>query len=101
MEITHVTEGELLRDPAAVLDRVAAGERVEVTRDGMPIAVIGPPDLTEAMIEGLVKAGILEPDWRERQARTLQRLRDKGRHSAPGGVSGSETIVEMRNEERF
>jgi len=101
MEIARVTADELLRDPAKVLERVAAGEKVVVVQDGVLIAVISPPDLTEAMTEGLIKAGILDADWRERQMRMLGWLRGKRRSSAPEGVLGSETIAEMRDEERF
>lgn len=33
---------EFRRNLAAVLDRAAVGETVEITRDGVPVAVVGP-----------------------------------------------------------
>lgn len=100
MEIARVTEDELLRNPAGVLGRVAAGEKIEVTRDGLPIAVISPPDLTGAMIEGLIKAGILEPDWQAEQAGIRQWILENPPLPAePHKRSLSETLIEMREEE--
>lgn len=42
--MTRLTATELARNLSAVLNRVAAGERIEVVRNGMSIAVIAPPD---------------------------------------------------------
>ena len=91
----------MLRNPAEVLERVAAGEKIEVVEDGVLVALLSPPDITEVMTAGMIKAGILESDWREQQEQTLQHLRTRRRLRAPEGLNGSETIVEMRDEERF
>jgi prevent-host-death family protein len=40
----RMTATEAARHFAAVLGRVAAGEQIEVVRDGAPVAVIAPPD---------------------------------------------------------
>ncbi len=100
VETTRVTVDELLRDPAAVLDRVAAGEKIEVVENGVPVAVVSPPDLTEAMTEGLVRAGILDSDWRGEQAE-LKRwiLTNPPLPAQPHKQSLSETLIEMREEE--
>ena len=41
--MSRMTATEAARSFSAVLNRVAAGEEVEVTRSGAPVAVIGPP----------------------------------------------------------
>jgi len=40
--VTRLSASEVSRNFSAVLKRVAAGESIEVTRDGEPIAVITP-----------------------------------------------------------
>jgi len=101
MEAARVSVRDLSRNTAEVMGRIEAGEKIEVTRNGITIAVISPPDVVGVMTQGLIKAGILESDWQERQGRTLRRLRSKRRPAPPDGVLGSQTIVEMREEERF
>jgi prevent-host-death family protein len=39
----RMTASEAARHFSAVLGRVAAGEEIEVVRDGVPVAVIAPP----------------------------------------------------------
>jgi prevent-host-death family protein len=41
--VERLTATEAARTFSDVLNRVAAGEEVEVTRSGAPVAVIGPP----------------------------------------------------------
>ncbi len=41
--MARMTATEAARSFSNVLNRVAAGEEVEVTRSGAPVAVIGPP----------------------------------------------------------
>ncbi len=41
--MSRMTATEAARSFSDVLNRVAAGEEVEVTRSGAPVAVIGPP----------------------------------------------------------
>jgi prevent-host-death family protein len=41
--MTRMTATEAARAFSEVLNRVGAGEEVEVTRNGAPVAVIGPP----------------------------------------------------------
>lgn len=41
--MTRMTATEAARSFSDVLNRVASGEVVEVTRSGAPVAVIGPP----------------------------------------------------------
>jgi antitoxin (DNA-binding transcriptional repressor) of toxin-antitoxin stability system len=100
VEIARITADELLHDPAGVLERVAAGEKVAVVKDGVLIAVISPPDLTKAMTEGMVKAGILDSDWRIKQAE-LKRwiLTNPPMPAEPHRQSLSETLIQMREEE--
>jgi prevent-host-death family protein len=41
--VPRMTATEIARNFSAILNRVAAGETVEVVRNGAPVAVIGPP----------------------------------------------------------
>jgi len=41
--MTRLSATEVARNFSDVLNRVAAGEEIEVTRAGAPVAVIGPP----------------------------------------------------------
>jgi antitoxin (DNA-binding transcriptional repressor) of toxin-antitoxin stability system len=41
--MSRMTATEAARSFSDVLNRVAAGEEVEVTRSGAPVAIIGPP----------------------------------------------------------
>ena len=41
--MTQLTATEVARNFSDVLNRVAAGEEIEVIRAGAPVAVIGPP----------------------------------------------------------
>src|SRR4051794_967356 len=100
MEIARVTADELLHDLAGVLERVAAGEKVLLVEDGVALAVISPPDLTEAMTAGMVKAGILDSDWQSRQAELKQWiLANPPMPAEPHKPSLSATLIEMREEE--
>jgi antitoxin (DNA-binding transcriptional repressor) of toxin-antitoxin stability system len=40
MAVFHITEAELARDTASVLDRVQAGIQIVIERDAKPIAVL-------------------------------------------------------------
>jgi prevent-host-death family protein len=96
----QITVRELSRHTAQVLERVDAGETIEVTRNGEPVAVLSPPDVEEATVRGLIKAGILPADWRERQAALRQHLLDNPPPPAePGQRPLSEILIEMREEE--
>jgi prevent-host-death family protein len=101
-EVEQITVRELARNTAQVLERIGTGESIEITRNGEPVAVLSPPDIEESTIRGLVKAGILPPDFRERQ----EKLRAFLRHHAPAPAEPgqrplSETVIEMRDEDRF
>ena len=71
-----MTATEVARAFSEVLNRVAAGEEVEVTRSGAPVAVIGPPRsrlISAARLrEILVTAPSPDPDF----GRDLRALRD-------------------------
>lgn len=99
-ELRQITVRELARNTAKVLEQVGGGETIEVTRNGVPVAVLSPPDIEEITVRGLIKAGILPPDWREQQAELRQYLRDNPPLPAePGQRPLSEVLIEMRDEE--
>ena len=99
MQTSYVTVRELVRNTAEVLDRVAAGERIEITRNGQSVAVMTAPDPAELTMKAFVKAGIFPEDWQERQTKLFTRLADR-RSRTTLAKSASETLIEMRDEER-
>jgi prevent-host-death family protein len=52
-----MTATEAARHFSAVLGRVAAGEEVEIVRDGAPVAVIAPPPGSRRASRGLLDGG--------------------------------------------
>ena len=55
---------QLRADLAGVLNRAAAGERSVITRDGRPIAQVGPLDAAAPLLETLIAAGAVIPPRR-------------------------------------
>ncbi|MCP2165331.1 prevent-host-death family protein [Goodfellowiella coeruleoviolacea] len=121
--MTRVTVRDLSRNTAEVLERVSGGERIEVTRNGKPVAILSPPNPVDVVMSGLVKAGVMPSDWRDEQADLHQWLRDNppgadqdgADPSAPAvppvpsvpspaapadGRPLSEVLIDMRAEER-
>jgi prevent-host-death family protein len=98
-QVEQVTIRELARHTSEVLERVGAGETLEVTRNGQPVAMLSPVDIEEITIRGLIKAGILPPDWREQQAELKRFIRDNPPLPAlPGERPLSETLMEIRED---
>ena len=65
---------------AQLLDRVAKGERITITRHGVPVAILTPP------------REVTRPDVRE----TIARLREFRKGRSLGGVTFRELIEEGR-----
>ena len=59
LRCARVSAGDLGRATSEVLDRVAAGETLTVTRHGAVVAVLSP--LAPHPLAGLVAAGLLTP----------------------------------------
>ncbi|MGH8905575.1 MAG: type II toxin-antitoxin system Phd/YefM family antitoxin [Egibacteraceae bacterium] len=97
MVLERVTVRELVRQHKDVLSRVEAGESLEITRDGEPIARLIPLDPVERTMAKLIEAGHVRADWRERQARLRDRLRQ--RPVSPGAPL-ADVLLRMREEER-
>jgi prevent-host-death family protein len=57
----RVPARELARHTARLLDEVLAGETIEVTRAGRPVAVLTPIDPVDRDLGAAVDAGILDP----------------------------------------
>jgi antitoxin (DNA-binding transcriptional repressor) of toxin-antitoxin stability system len=100
-DMRQVTIRELTRNTAGVLERVAAGEEIEITRHGQPVATLHAPDPVNVKMWELVKSGVIPPDLRQQQAAVLSMLQASRTPAKPGQKSGSETIAEMRDEERL
>ncbi|MFI5755239.1 type II toxin-antitoxin system Phd/YefM family antitoxin [Streptomyces sp. NPDC051569] len=50
---------QLQQHASELIERVVAGERVEITRNGRLIAVLGPPDPEQRVMEDLIRTGSL------------------------------------------
>jgi prevent-host-death family protein len=65
--VSRLTATETARNFSAVLNRVAAGEEIEITRNGTTIAVIGPPKTRllapERLRELLASAPAVDEDF--------------------------------------
>ncbi|MEU3373646.1 type II toxin-antitoxin system Phd/YefM family antitoxin [Streptomyces sp. NPDC006711] len=59
---TRVPIRRLQQDASELIERVAAGERVEITRNGRLVAVLGPPDPEQRVMEDLERTGTVDPD---------------------------------------
>jgi len=89
---------ELRQNLSVFLERVKAGERLEVTEHGRPVALLVPlPPATDALArwiaEGRVRAATAD------LAETLERYPPLP--CAPGERTLSEILREMRDDERF
>lgn len=94
---TRVPIRQLQQHASELIDRVAAGERVEITRNGRLIAVLGPPDPEQRVMEDLVRTGTVDPD----NAASARGLGDwEPLDARPGAPSKlSEVLLQMREEE--
>jgi prevent-host-death family protein len=101
-DMPQVTIRELARNTAEVMERVANGEEIEVTRNGRPVAVLRPPDPEDVKLRELVKARIIPSDLLQQQAELLRQLEETPPPpTEPGMEPASETLIKMRREERF
>ena len=87
---------ELKQNASAVLRRVKAGEVLEVTERGQPVARLIPLKLSR--IEQLIAEGKMTP-----ADMTLEEVRRKFplREPSPGQKPLSQIVIEMREEERY
>ncbi|MFF4378685.1 type II toxin-antitoxin system Phd/YefM family antitoxin [Kitasatospora sp. NPDC001547] len=51
----NVTISQLQQQTDELIDRVAAGERIGITRDGRVVAVLAPPGPEQRGLDGLVR----------------------------------------------
>lgn len=84
---------ELRQHASRWLKRVAAGEIIEITERGRPVAVLSPPRDMSAR-ERLLASGRLIPA--EGDLRDVEPL-----PAQPGSPTLSDTLAHMRDEERY
>jgi prevent-host-death family protein len=101
----HRTVGmrDLSRNTATLLDAVVAGETIEITRDGRPVALLVPVGQAERDLAAAIDAGILDPS-------TLDRARMseadawfdsiKGQRRESPGNALSQAVIDARLEVR-
>ncbi|MFB9369467.1 type II toxin-antitoxin system Phd/YefM family antitoxin [Kitasatospora albolonga] len=87
---------QLQQHASELMDRVAAGERIEITRNGRLIAVLSPPDPEQRVLEDLVRDGTVDPE----NAATATGLAHWEPPVAPEGLaSPGSALAAMREEE--
>lgn len=95
---TRVPVRQLQQHASELLERVAAGERVEITRNGRLVAVLGPPAPEQRVMEDLVRTETVDPG----NAGTAQGLADWEPPDVGDfrpALALSESLHSMREEE--
>jgi prevent-host-death family protein len=96
--VDSVTVSELNRQTAKVLDRIKAGESLEISEYGRPVARLLPaaPTTGAPLLDRLIAQGRAVP------AANPGPIPPTPPRGAPGdGVSLSEALAEMRGDERY
>jgi antitoxin (DNA-binding transcriptional repressor) of toxin-antitoxin stability system len=76
LRMARMTATQAARSFSDVLNRVASGEEVEITRSGAPVAVIGPPRARLLSRERFRELVVRAPRPDEGFARDVRELRD-------------------------
>jgi prevent-host-death family protein len=93
---TRVSIGQLQQHASELIDQVAAGDRVEITRNGRLIAVLAPPPPEQRVVEALIHTGTVTPD----NAARARGLADWEPPAPPAELaSPSEALHALRQEE--
>jgi len=101
-DMPQVTIRELARNTAEVLERVAAGEEIEVTRNGQPVALMRAPDPVDVKMRELVKSGVIPSNLAQQQAELLRQMEmNPPPPTDPDMEPASETLIKMRRAEKF
>lgn len=88
---------ELRQNLSVYLDRVKAGETLEVTEHGQPVAQLGPrPAKPSSIIDQLIAEGRITP-----AKRSHKDIPPPTSIQDPTGRTLTETLLEMRDEERW
>jgi antitoxin (DNA-binding transcriptional repressor) of toxin-antitoxin stability system len=87
---------QLQQHASELIDRVVAGERVEITRNGRLIAVLAPPPPEQRVMEDLIRTGTIDVE----NAAQARGLADWEPPAPPVGLpSPSEALHALRQEE--
>ncbi len=101
MSTVRIPWRDLQQKPDGVLATLKAGNRVEVTRRGVPVAVMTAPDPEEVTLDALAVAGDIPSDWRECHDRFMTRVQRGPQSNLPtGSPSASETVIVLRDQSR-
>ena len=73
--MVRMTATQAARSFSEVLSRVAAGEEIQVTRSGAPVAVIGPPQVRMVSAEQFCELLATAPRPDDRFAQDLAEIR--------------------------
>jgi len=88
---------ELRQNLSVYLDRVKAGETLEVTEHGQPIAQLGPrPVKPVSIIDQMIADGRITP-----ATRRPRDIPPPLPNPAPNGPTLTQTLLQMRDEERW
>ena len=93
-----VTVSELNRQTAKVLDRIKAGESLEISEYGRPVARLSPamPTTGAPLLDRLISQGRAVP-----AANPGPIPPTPARNASEEGISLSATLIEIRDDERY
>jgi prevent-host-death family protein len=101
--IRRVPARDLSRNTASLLDAVLAGETVEITRDGRPVALLTPIGEADLDLAAAIDAGILDPavldSAKAGEADAWFESVKEQRRISPENLL-SQAIIDARQEER-
>ncbi len=93
--LARVGVRELRQNLSIYLDRVKAGETLEVTEHGQPVAQLGPrPAKPVSIIDQMIADGRITPATFDHR-----RIPPAPSYPSPDGRTLSETLIAMRDEE--
>ena len=98
----RVPARELARHTARLLDEVLAGETIEVTRGGRPVAVLTPIDPVDRDLGAAVDVGILDPAvLQDEHGAELEQIvaRLAANRRTDSESSATRALLAMRDEE--
>ncbi len=89
--LTRVGVRDLRADLAAMIRRAGGGERIVITVDGQPAAILGPPSAApDLSLETLFAAGLATPPRRDRPTGQPEPV------SAPVDIRIDDVVDELR-----
>lgn len=100
MTSATVTVSDLIHHTKRVFEQLKTEDRLVIMRNGEVAGILTAPDPDDVLLDKMAAAGEVPTDWRERQARLRELLRQRPSYrTPPGEPTVSEVLAAMREEE--